>query len=72
MFEFQRAVFEVQRVEGDLTRVSELITLLSPDVCGALSRHIHKCYISLNDMDREPDLLLNLQKRYHTHLIKKI
>lgn len=59
-------------MERDLTWVSGLIGLLSADVCEALSRHIHKCYISLNDMDREPDLLLNLQKRHHTHLIKKI
>lgn len=59
-------------MEKDLTWVSGLIALLSADGCGALCRHIHKCYISLNDNDREPDLLLNLQKRHHTHLIKKI
>ena len=38
----------------------------------ALSGHVCKCYDSLNDTDREPDLLLNLQKRHHAHLVKKI
>lgn len=31
-----------------------------------------KCCVSLNDMDREPDLMLNSQKQHHTHVVRKL